>query len=191
MTGPRKSIVPADVLRLRKQMRGCDVYVLLLLGTNADREGWCHRRQKAMAAELRMDRVTVWRSLKRLVALGIVEKFHTRRDDGGDGASKYRLTALAAQLDLFGADPHVAQTQRPPVANRRNTGVAVRRNTNERPSFNESSFQEDGRPRQTKLRLMQIIDGKRGDQNGERPLTEAERMFLGFANLARRKNGAD
>ena len=191
MSGPRKSIVPADVLLLRKQMRGCDVYVLLLLGKNADRDGWCHRRQKAMAAELRLDRVTVWRSLNRLVALGIVEKYETLRDDRGKGASKYRLTPLGAQLDLFGTDPHVAQTQRTHVANRRNDLVALLRNNKERLSSNESSFQEDGRPRQTNLRLMQIIDGKRGDQNGQRRLTEAERVFIGLTNYARRKNGSD
>jgi hypothetical protein len=101
MSGPRKIILPTEVLSLRSQLVGCDVWVLALLHRHIGTDGWCWRSQRRMADELGLDRVTVMRSLHRLVAVGVVRSERVRNPNGGNGSCRYQVAIPEAQLSLF------------------------------------------------------------------------------------------
>ena len=88
--GPRLSIIPAGAV-LDPNLHHRDIRVLALLGTYADKAGYCIRSQVKMARELGLGRTTIQRALAALVAAGWVEYRKNKRPDGGNCSHGYRI----------------------------------------------------------------------------------------------------
>lgn len=71
--GPRYSIIPGDAATDRR-LKGRDLQVLCVLGTNTDKQGWCRRSQVKLAKQIGCGRATVSRALERLTMFGYVEQ---------------------------------------------------------------------------------------------------------------------
>lgn len=99
----RLSIVPGRVWT-DDRFTGADFRVLGLLGAHIDDNGWCTRSQTRMARQLGIGRATVYDSLQRLRAIGVVQQRPNLTDDGRDCSHDYRVL-LDVEPDDLSPDP--------------------------------------------------------------------------------------
>jgi len=79
-----------------------EIAVLAVLALHANKQGVCWPTQGLLASILGRSRPWVNKVVSKLVELGLVERTHRVRDDGGDRACLYRLVAPEATTSQGG-----------------------------------------------------------------------------------------
>lgn len=90
MSGPRFSIMPGWVFT-DSRFKPMDIRVLGMLGRHIDKAGWCTRSQVRLAKEMGVARSTVQSSLRRMCAIGVVQKRENQTADGRDCSHDWRI----------------------------------------------------------------------------------------------------
>lgn len=90
MSQGRFAIIPARALD-DAELGAAALKVLLVLGTHADREGWCFPSQDTVADRLGVSRQAVGKQIAALARLGYLEIHKTLRPDGRQGVNRYRV----------------------------------------------------------------------------------------------------
>ncbi|MEI8394810.1 MAG: helix-turn-helix domain-containing protein [Rhodospirillaceae bacterium] len=87
-----------------------EVAVLAVLALHVDRHGRCFPTQGLLARLLGRSRPWINKVIGRLVEIGLIERTHRQRDDGGDRACLYRLIAPAEAQKIYDRQTSVTDT---------------------------------------------------------------------------------
>ena len=139
MSNARFCIIPARALGDKNLARN-DIMVLNALGLFGDRNGWCWPSLVRIAEMIGAHKVSVSKSVSKLVECGYVESRPRYREDGGQTSNEYRILFDAptsqATFDLgtgeeddgtpLAATPTpLSETANPPIASEAKGGLAA------------------------------------------------------------------
>ncbi|MEP1934963.1 MAG: helix-turn-helix domain-containing protein [Roseibium sp.] len=112
MKKPRLSIIPAEAITDPK-VSAMALKVLAAFGRHTDRAGFCFRSLRKLAGELDMARSTVQRAIASLIQAGWLVRFRSRRKDGGDCSSGFRVLLRKAEEDIGDTADRFEPPQKP------------------------------------------------------------------------------
>ncbi|SEQ70780.1 Helix-turn-helix domain-containing protein [Faunimonas pinastri] len=100
--GPRYSLAPRGIAEDRRLTPSAKD-VLLILTEHTNKTGWCYRKQKSIADQLRYSRKTVQAALYLLQRSGWIE-IESGKEKGGTSRYRVNMAPVARQMDFFAVE---------------------------------------------------------------------------------------